>query len=272
VLREPAYAAAAVRAAEFVRSELASAAKGAGRTSLRRASLAGRADGDGFLDDYAFLIAGLLDLFEVSSDPQWLRLARALQAELDARFWDPDGGGYFFTADDQERLLAREKPVTDGAEPSGNSVAVMNLLRLHELTGDETHRERAERALGALSRQLALDPSGAARLAAALDFHTDVPKEIAIVTARPGGEAALLDALARVYVPNRVLVVASEGAPQDALAVLVPWLAGKRAAAGRATAYVCENRVCSEPTSDPAVFARQLSATTPLENPRSVGR
>jgi uncharacterized protein YyaL (SSP411 family) len=268
VLREPAHAAVAARAAEAIRGGLGSPSLGGRGVRLRRALFEGRADGDGFLDDYAFLGAGALDLFEASRDPAWLRFALALQAELDARFWDAAAGGYFFTADDQERLLARQKPATDGAEPSGNSAAISNLLRLHALTGDERYRERAERSLSAFAAPIARDPAGAPRLLAALDFATDRSKEIVIVSPRPGVEPeALLAALARSFVPNRVLAVVSEGDAQRELAPLVPLVAGRIAREGLPTAYVCERQVCAFPTADPEVFAGQLAPAAPLPEP-----
>ncbi len=273
VLRDPAHAAVATRAAECIRERMSSPSLAGRGARLRRALFDGRADGDGFLDDYAFVIAGTLDLFEAAHDPAWLRFALALQAELDARFWDGEAGGFFFTADDQERLLARQKPAADGAEPSGNSVALANLLRLYELTGDERLRERAERSLVAFAAPIERDPAGAPRLLAALDFATDRVKEIVIVTPRPEVEPdALLAALAQSFVPNRVLVVVSEGDAQRELAPLVPLVAGKVAREGRPTAYVCERRVCAFPTADPEVFARQLATVAPLQElagPRS---
>jgi len=272
VLREPAHAAVAARAAGFVRAKMSSPSLAGRGARLRRSSFDGRADGDGFLDDYAFLIAGLLDLFEASQDPDWLRFALALQAELDSRFWDGEAGGYFFTADDQERLLARQKPVAEGVEPSGNSVSLANLLRLYELTADERYRERAERSLRAFAGPLERRPAEAPRLLAALDFHTDLVKEIVIVTPRPEDEPdALLAVLAHSFVPNRVLAVVSQGAGQRELEPLVPLVANKVAREGRPTAYVCERRVCALPTADPEVFARQLATAAPLPGSGAAG-
>jgi hypothetical protein len=263
-LREPAYAEAAARAAACLRDRMSSASQEGRGARLRRSLFEGRADGDGFLDDYAFAIAGSLDLFEATHDPAWLRFAMALQTELDARFWDAEGGGYFLTAHDQEKLLARPKPVADGAEPSGNAVALANLLRLYGLSGEERLRERAERALRAFAPALERAPAAAPRLLAALDYHTDLAKEIVIVARVPEEPDVLLAELARSFVPNRVLAVVREGREQDALAELVPLVANKTARGGRPTAYVCERRVCALPTTDPEVFARQIATAAPL--------
>jgi uncharacterized protein YyaL (SSP411 family) len=162
--------------------------------------------------------------------------------------------------------------VVEGVEPSGNSVALANLLRLHGLTGDERHRERAEAALRAFAGALERQPAAAPHLLAALDFHTDFAKEIVIVTPSPEvAPDALLAALARTFVPNRVLAVVSEGAGQLQLAPLVPLVANKVARDGRPTAYVCERRVCALPTDDPEVFARQLASGTPLPGEGEAG-
>jgi hypothetical protein len=234
---------------------------------LRHSWYDGTLAAEGFLDDYAFAGAACLDLYEATADPQWLREAVALQETLDRHYWDRERGAYFATSDDGETLLAREKPDYDGAEPSGNSVAVLNLLRLHEITTEDRYRATADGALTALSGSLLLTAVAVPKLLTALDFHLDRAKAIVIV--RPldgggGGADALLEAFARTFVPNRALIVIAAGADQQHLAGLVPLVADKLPRAGRATAYVCENRVCALPTSDPVVLARQLATTTPL--------
>jgi uncharacterized protein YyaL (SSP411 family) len=257
-LREPAYAERAARAASFIGRALVDDGR------LQRSWLAGRTSGAAFLDDYAFLIAGLLDLYEATHDPRWLADALALERTLEGHYADP-AGGFFLTADDHEALLVREKPAYDGAEPAGNSVALLNLLRLHELTGDDTFRVRAEAGLRAFAAPLAARPAGLVRMLGAVDFHDDRAKEIVVVTPGAGGDAdVLLDRLGASFVPNRVLAVVREGAAQDALAALVPLVAEKTARGGRPTAYVCERRVCALPTADPDELARQLARVAPL--------
>ena len=222
----------------------------------------GRAGSPGYLDDYAFLAAGLLDLYETTGASRWLEAAIALDGVLSHHFEDRDGGGFFRTADDGEALLAREKPGTDGAEPSGNSVAVMNLLRLSELTGDERYRERAERALAAFGDALGHAPAGVGEMLLALDFALDTPKEIVIVTVDERATAEpLLHAVREIFTPNQVLVVHTDG---RGTAHLVPLLEDKVAQGGKPTAYVCERRHCELPTTDPAVLAGQLRKVMPL--------
>ena len=259
VLGEEGYARVASQAADFVLRNL----RGDGR--LKRSFKDGRAWHNAYLDDYAFFTAALLDLFEATSQRRWLEEAIALDRVLHTHYEDRSGGGFYMTSDDHEVLLAREKPSYDGAEPSGNSVAVLNLLRLHELTTDDRYRQRAERAFKAFQPALARAPQALSEMLLALDFHLDTPKEIVIVCPRRVSEAApLLAQLRAAFVPNRVLALVPQGDELARLARLVPLVEGKVAQRGKATAYVCEHRVCELPTSDPAVFAKQLRKVRPL--------
>jgi uncharacterized protein YyaL (SSP411 family) len=259
VLGSPAYQATAERAADFVLTRL----RKDGR--LLRAFTNGAARVDGYLEDYAFLIAGLLDLFEASGDPRWMRESLALDEALQRHYEDADRGGFFLTSDDhQAQALAREKPGYDGAEPSGNSVEALNLLRLGELTSDRRYTQRAERTLAAFDRTLAGSPESLSEMLLALDFRFDSPKEIVIVTPTNRAEAEpLLARLQKRFVPNRVLTVVADGVSRDALEALVPTVRGKVARQGKATAYVCEKQTCQAPTTDPDVFARQLERSRP---------
>ncbi len=253
-LGDATYADRAARAAAFVLGHM----RKDGR--LLRSFKDGAAVGDAYLDDYAFFVAGLLDLYEATGAVRWLEEAIALEATLEGHYAD-EAGGFFQTSDDHEKLLAREKPAYDGAEPSGNSVAALDLLRLYELTTKDGYRQRAERLLGAFGGVLARAPSALSEMLLAVDFLRDVPKEIVIVTRGARAEAEpLLAKLRDVYLPNRVLVVVSEGADLAALARIVPLADGKAARGGRPTAYVCERTACELPTTDPEVFANQLRA------------
>jgi hypothetical protein len=255
VLDEPRYAAVAGRAADFVLAEM----RQDGR--LQRSYKDGRAHHNGYLDDYAFVIAALLDLYEVTHQPRWLREAVALDRVLAQHYEDTSAGGFFMTSDDHEKLLAREKPGYDGAEPSGNSVQALNLLRLHELTTDDTYRERTDRTLRAFAKTLEGAPTALSEMLLAVDFRTDAVKEIILVA--PEGDTAAIepfaDRLRAVFVPNRVMAVVSESTRAEH-AALVPLVRDKVPRGGKATAYVCERRVCELPTTDPEVFARQLAA------------
>ena len=262
VLDEPVYAARAARAADYLLRTLRRGDR------LLRAALGGAARQTAYLADYAFLIAGLLDLYEADGDLRWLEEASALDAVLERDYEDTSGGGFFRTAADQVSLLTREKPTYDAAEPSGNSVAVHNLLRLHELTTDDRYRVRAERAFEAFGAMLAERPSAVSEMLLAVDYQLDTPKEIVLVVPAGRDDAApFLAELRARFLPNRILTIVAEGEELERHARVVPLLAGKTARDGRATAYVCENRICDLPTTDPAVFATQIATVHPLAAP-----
>ncbi|MBI4364064.1 MAG: thioredoxin domain-containing protein [Candidatus Latescibacteria bacterium] len=260
VLGDAAYARRAERAAEFVSTRMLENGR------LRRSYKDGKARFDAYLDDYAFLIAALLDLHEATGRSRWLREAIALDATLERHFEDRISGGFFLIADDHEELLAREKPTYDGAEPSGNSVQALNLLRLAEFTTQDRYRVRAERTFRSLKTRLAEVPTALSELLLALDFYLDTPKEVIIVTTRSRAEAEpFLARLRATYLPNRILAIAAQGEDLDSQAKLVPLLQEKVAREGKATAYVCEGGVCKLPTTDPGVFAKQVREVSPLD-------
>ena len=253
VMNEPAYVARAGRAADYVLTYL----RRDGR--LLRAALHGQAHQGAYLADYAFLIAALLDLYEATSELRWLEEAYALDGILEQHYEDTTGGGFFRTAEDHESLITREKPFSDNAEPSGNSVQLLNLLRLHEFTTDDRYRRRAERAFEAFSDVLTQSPAAVSEMLLAVDFHLDTPKEIVIVVPHAREEAQpLLDELRATFLPNRILAVVAEGDELDRHTALIPLLEGKVARDSQPTAYVCENRICDLATTDPAVFATQI--------------
>jgi uncharacterized protein YyaL (SSP411 family) len=258
-LGDPTYAARAERAADFVLRALAKGER------LLRTYKDGAARLDAYLDDYAFLIAGLLDLYEATGSVRWLEEAVRLDGIIERHYEDTPGGGFFLTSDDAEKLLAREKPTYDGAEPSGGSVETLNLLRLHELTMRARYHERAERSLAAAGPVLAASPASLSEMLLAIDFATDVPKEIVIVTPRAVRDDAepFLVKLREVFLPNRVLVVVGEGEPLAAIERLVPLVASKTAQHGKTTAYVCERGSCELPTADPEVFGRLFRKSAP---------
>jgi uncharacterized protein YyaL (SSP411 family) len=256
VLGEFRYTSAAARAADFILGKMRPGGM------LARSFEDGRAGPPAFLEDHAFLAAGLLDLYEASFDPRWLREALALCTQTEKLFADPALGGWFATSAKHETLLAREKPTTDGAIPSGTSVAILNAMRAANFTGDDHWRAIADRAFGALRDQLAQRPFGLAEALLALDFRTDMAREVAVVWPKQAGPAAaapLLGAVRRTFLPNKVLAGAAEGEGLGALAQVAPFVAEKRALGGRSTAYVCERGRCELPTADPAVLSHQLA-------------
>jgi uncharacterized protein YyaL (SSP411 family) len=253
VLDEPRYVAAAERAADFVLGAM----RVDGR--LQRSLREGRCSGPGFLEDDAFVTAGLLDLYEATFDPARLWAALELAAGTEMLFADRERGGWYRSAPDRERLLAREKPGADGAEPSGASVAVANAVRLHAFTGEDRWRQIAERALRAHAPTIVEQPAALHDMLLALDGFVGRVPEVVLVWPSGTDPAALLAPLRRRFLPHRALLGAAEGAVLDTLARVTPLAADKRAVDGRPTAYVCERGTCALPTADPAVLEVQLS-------------
>lgn len=254
-LGEPRYLEAASGAAQMIASRL----KGAEPGTLKRRYRQGEAAIDGFLDDYAFLIQGLLDLYEAAFDVQWLAWAIELQETQDRLFWDSKAGGYFGTTGDDPSVLVRTREDYDGAEPSPNSVAAMNLLRLGEMTARKDFRENAERTLAVFARRLETIPEAMPQMLASLDFSLSKLKQIVIAGEHNAADTgALLELVHERFIPNKILLLADGGEGQRHLAQWLPFIEGMSRLDGRATAYVCENYACQLPTSDPHALAGHL--------------
>ena len=249
VLGDPKWLDAAARAAAFLRERLYDEAAGA----LFRCYRAGAAAVGGVLEDYAFLIGGLLDLYEADFDPRHLEWALQLQRQQDARFWDSDGGGYFTTTGEDPSVLLRLKDDYDGAEPAGNSVAALNLARLARMTGLPEYERRADRLLAAFSRHLRQVPSAMPALLSALELRLAAPRQIVIAGARDADDTrALLRAVHARYQPHRILLLADGGEGQALLSRYFAFIEEIRPVGGKAAAYICENGVCRPPITDPA--------------------
>jgi uncharacterized protein YyaL (SSP411 family) len=260
ILGEARYVAAAARAADFVLAQMRRDG------ALMRSFKDGQAPHPGFLDDYAFLAAGLFDLYEASFDARWLREALALCDAVEQRFADAEHGGWFMTGGEHEKLIAREKPSYDGAEPSGSSVALRNALRALAFTGDDRWRVVAERAFANLHDVLAAKPVAITEALLALDMYTDARREVAVVWpagAAPEAAEPMLAVLRRTFLPSAVLAGAPEGDGVAALARLASYAGEKIAQGSRPTAYVCEAGRCELPVTDPAAFEKQLAAVRP---------
>jgi uncharacterized protein len=256
VFDEPTYLEAANRARLFLQTHAYQPNSG----TLKRRYRAGSTDIDGYLDDYAFLSQGLLDLYEASFDVRLLSLAIRLHETQDRLFWDQKkGGGYFTTSGQDRSILLRTREAYDGVEPSPNSVAAMNLLRLWQITDQQTYRDKADKTLAAFGPGLEQRPEAMPYMMSALGFSLGKPRQIVIAGA-PGAEdtRALLRLVWLRYIPNRVLLLADGAEGQKQLAVWVPSLATVTRKQGRATAYICENYVCNLPTADPPTVARLL--------------
>jgi len=224
VLGDERYYAAARRAANFIRERLVTPEGG-----LLRRWREGEAAIPGFLDDYAFFSQALLDLYETGFDENDLALARRLTASMRTLFEDRDNGGFYSTVAGDERLLLRMKEDYDGAEPSANSIAILNLLRLGEI-------DAAKRALAAFSSTLADQPSGAPQLAVAL-VSAERPRTEIKIYGTPASARALIETAHRRFVPFRTIAL-SPGEP---------------------AAEVCTDFVCLPRTSDPVELDRLLA-------------
>jgi uncharacterized protein YyaL (SSP411 family) len=242
------------------------------KEKLSRSFQEGKARGSAYLDDYAFLIGALIDLFEATGDGRWLEKAVKLDEVLERHFEDREKGGFYMTGDDQENLFMREKPSFDESPPSGNSVQLMNLLRLAQLTTQESYGKRAGKALRFFSGNLSSEPDAISEMLLAVDYFHDTAKEVVIVAPKGNKEAAssLLNAFRGHFLPNRIFILVAEGDEFKAMRKLIPFLEDKKALKGRATAYFCENKSCRLPTGDSEVFAEQLRKAA--EGYRPAGR
>jgi len=256
VLNDTRYRDAANRAADFVMSRMM--VDGV----LQRTYRQGKTHTPGFLEDYAFMIDGLLNLYETTFDLKRLKQAESLNDYVLTHFADQDHGGFYFTSDVGEQPLIRAKDANDSATPSGNSVQLMNLLRLSVLLDRKDLAAEAERTIRTFSKGLIENPFRSERMLAAIDFYHRRPREIALVGESPEDPAfnQLAHSAWKAYVPNAVhaAVFTKVG---DAKAVLaeVPLMADKPMVGGKASAYVCKNFACQKPTNDAAELVKQLS-------------
>jgi uncharacterized protein YyaL (SSP411 family) len=223
------------------------------RTLLRRYR-----DGDAaieaYAEDYAYLIFGILEVFQTTGDPQWLAWARELQARQDELFWDADGGGWFSTTGGDPSVLLRMKEDYDGAEPAPSSVSACNLLTLAHLTGERAYRERATAAIEAFGGRLQQMGRALPFMAAALSTALAEAEQIVIVGHAGGDDTrAMWTAANQAYRPFSVVTLVDPLEQAD-LARQMPWVADMTMIDDKATAYVCKGFVCHAPSTDPGVF------------------
>jgi uncharacterized protein YyaL (SSP411 family) len=222
----------------------------------------GQAKLNGYLDDYAFFAAALLDAFEAFGERAHFALACTLTTTMLEEFWDEEQGAFFFTGKQHEKLLSRIKTPMDQAMPSGTAVATKNLLRLYHYTGREDYLQRAERVLRIFKRHMEQQPLGFGSMLAALDFYLVKPKEIVVIGSPDSADTqALLRIVQQHYLPNKVLIqIDAQHATETlaALPLLRDVLAGKTQVDGKATAYVCHNFTCSLPVTEADALAALL--------------
>ena len=240
------------------RIEIAVAANAFIETAMRRpdGSLWHRwCEGDiaveGLLDDYAFVIFGLLELYEATLELRWMETALHYDQILAQQFADPEGGGYFMTAATAEKLPVRPKELYDGAVPAGNSVQLFNLLRLARLTGQPDVLQRAADAAGAFGEAVGRSPSACAMALTALQFASSGGMDIVVVGPRDAADTqAMLDRINRTNDPGRVLLL-KDPAEADRLEALAPYTAPMKMINGKATAYICRNGACEPAVTSP---------------------
>jgi uncharacterized protein YyaL (SSP411 family) len=246
VLGEQRYIDAAVGCAEFIERELKT---DDGR--LRRSWLDGIHGPAGYLEDHAYAIAAFLTLYEANGDERWFVRARELADLTILHFEDPDGGGFFSTADDHEELLVRRKDLEDSPIPGSNSAIALALLRLHALTGEQKYRDSAALTLRLLQGIASRFATGFGHALQAIDFYLGPVQEIALVGA---DTAALSKSLHYEYRPRSVVARTA-----DAAGSAVPLLEARETIDGAPTAYVCQNFACERPVTSSEELLALLS-------------
>jgi len=244
----PRYAQAARRAADFVKQHILR------EGVLYRRFREGETAIPGFLDDYSNFLHALIDLYETGFDVADLELAVQLARDMIERFEDREAGGFFSTAEGDGSLatrgILRMKDDYDGAEPSGNSIAALSLLRLAAITGDEGFRTTADRTLTAFARKMSEQPAGLPQMLVAYQWSTGKPLQVILAGDRDAPDTqAMAAAVHKRFLPNRVVAMATDAGPEARAMVPVD---------GRATAYLCENFACQLPVNDLTKFESML--------------
>lgn len=246
VFDEPKYAIAANRAADFVLKNLiAKDGRILHRFRAEQAAINAHAD------DYAFFIWGLLELYETDFNVERLKSALKLNADFEKNFWDEKNGGFFFAATDAEQLLTRQKEIYDGAIPSANSVAMLNLLRLSRITANSSFDDKAVKLSKAFAGNIRTEPAGYAQLMTAIDFGTGPSYEVVIVgNSNADDTKAMLKAIRTSYIPNKVVLLKPTELNNPPISEIAEFTNSQKSRDGQATAYVCLNFACNFPTTD----------------------
>ncbi len=245
-LQDDGYAWAARRAADFLLEKM--------RTShgrLYRRYRHGHIAYPGFLDDYAYLVWGLIELYEATFEVRYLEKAVHLNQIMIELFGDAEKGGFYFTGQENEMLIARPKEIYDGAVPSGNSVAALNLLRLARMTGKVIWEKKADQLLQVFSSAVADVPMACTQLLIALDFVVGPTKEM-VIAGDPQEEMAraMIALLHRKFVPNKVVLLRQEGEAGKDLTALSPFVAGMIPVGKKPAVYLCARFACRSPLTD----------------------
>jgi hypothetical protein len=243
---EPALASSARKATDFILNNMRNKQ---GRLFHRNRE--GQSSITAFLDDYAFLIWGLLELYEATFDAHFLKEALKLNEVLIRHFWDEKDGGFYFTPDDGEQLLLRQKELYDGAIPSGNSVQMLNLIRLGRMTSNPELEKRAAQTGRIYSKDVELSPSAFTQMMSAVDFGIGPSYEVVIVGDTEADDTkVILKALRTEFVPNKVVLFIPTDKDPSAIFQMAPFTSRMTSIENKATAYVCQNFTCQQPTTD----------------------
>ena len=251
VFQKPEHLESATKALEFILTEMKK------DNILLHRYRDGEVSINGFLEDYAFLIQALIDYYEVTFELNYLKEALVLLQKTNELFYDQTNDGYFFSTEERKNNLVRMKDSYDGAVPSGNSIMVLNLLRLAEYTMNDSLQTMAEKTIGNFSDFIERNPLSFAQMLNALDFKERSTKEIVVAKPKDDSENLLLDAFQKQFYPNRVIAQISENRKAEWQKV-IPWTENRQSINGQLTAYVCENYTCQLPTTDVEEFLKQL--------------
>ena len=244
VLDNARYLETATCAARFVHARLYDPS----RKILYRNYRERRSDIEGFADDYAFVIQGLLDLYGASLDIEWVNFAAELQETQDRLFFDEKNGGYFSTSGKDDSVFLRMKDDNDGAEPAASSVAPLNLLRLSQLVDDQKMAERARKTVEAFAATVSHFPSAMPQMLVALDCFLSKPRQIVIVGNKDAPETkALVQEVHRHFLPNTIILLVDGGEGQKFLGDKNHAIRAMSMVDGKPAAYVCENFTCKAP-------------------------
>jgi uncharacterized protein len=255
ILNEPHYLETATRAAKFIRANLYDDKS----KLLFRNYREGPSNTEGFADDYAFVIQGILDLYEAAFDFEWLKFALELQATQDRLFFDEKNGGYFSTSGTDKNVVLRMKDDNDSAEPAASSVAALNLLRLAQLRNNKEFNDRARKTLHAFAPTLSHFASAMPQLLVALDFSLSKPRQVVIAGKPDASETkALFQEVHRHFMPNKVLMLADGGEGQKFLGENNEAFPAISPIDGKPAAYVCENFTCKAPVTNPKALGSLL--------------
>lgn len=248
------YRDAAEKAARFIMNNLYDPQT----QTLYRRYRDGDARFDGGLQDYSFMIQGLIDLYESTFDFRWLEYAISLTAKQIELFWDADAGGFFDTTGNDPSILIRTKEDYDGAEPTGNSIAAMNLLKLSQITNNNKWHEMAEKTIQSFGSRLHQMPEALPQMLVAFNWQLTTPKEIIIVGNISAEDTkVILREVRKHFLPNKIILLVDDDS-KSKLVTYLPFIENMTMIDGKATAYICQNYSCQLPTNDVEKVAEML--------------